>query len=128
MEELSHLEESCQSLEEEIREHAKQSSIQNGRVNVAHARKKRRLDEELESSLEGVEKRRSQITAVEQRIEDHTFEKEGREADMVALEQELVQILIEQQKLVLDILSSAKQTENKGNMLLKIVGLADKTL
>jgi len=115
-------------LEEEIREHAKQSSIQNGRVNVAHARKKRRLDEELESSLEGVEKRRSQITAVEQRIEDHTFEKEGREADMVALEQELVQILIEQQKLVLDILSSAKQTENKGNMLLKIVGLADKTL
>ncbi len=46
------------AIEDQIRDHGNESSMVNGRVNVAHARKKRRLDAELERILESIEQKR----------------------------------------------------------------------
>ena len=51
MRDAAGLEAQVKDLEEQIREHSRSSSMQNGRINVAHARKKRRLDSELERIL-----------------------------------------------------------------------------
>ena len=57
-EEIEDLEGQVRGMEEEIREHSRTSSMQNGRINVSHARKKRRLDADLERVLEQIENKR----------------------------------------------------------------------
>ena len=70
-EEIDRLEEQIRDVEEETRQHALLSTTQNGRINVAHARKKRRLDAELERLLETIEQKRSNI----HELEDQAAEK-----------------------------------------------------
>ena len=48
LEQISEMEESVHALEEQIHSHSKESAIQDGRVNIARAKKKRRLDDEYE--------------------------------------------------------------------------------
>ena len=43
--------------------------------------------------------------------------KEEKEQEMVAMEQEMVQILSGQQKIVLNLISEAKETYDKGKLL-----------
>ena len=97
-EEIDRLEEQVRDVEEETRQHALLSSTQNGRINVAHARKKRRLDAELERLLETIEQKRASIADLEDQAADKARVRDEREAEMVHLEKELVQILVEQQK------------------------------
>merc|ERR1712216_369797 len=55
LEQISEMEESVHALEEQIHSHSKESAIQDGRVNIARAKKKRRLDDEYEQLLEAIE-------------------------------------------------------------------------
>lgn len=105
------------ALEEEIRNHSKVSSVQNGRVNIAHARKKRRLDEDLEKLLELIENKRAEIAAMDAKAAELSDLQDDREAEAVRMEQELVQVLVEQQKLLLGLLSEAKELGEEDKLL-----------
>ena len=100
-EEMESLEGQVRELEEQIRDHNRTSAMQNGRINVAHARKKRRLDTELERVLELIEQRRINVTEIDDKINDKGKQRDDKESEMVQLEKELVSILVEQQRKVL---------------------------
>ena len=95
-------------LEEQIRDHNRTSTMQNGRVNVAHARKKRRLDSELERVLEGIEQKRILMSGMDEKVSDHARLRDGKESDLIDLEKDLVGVLVEQQKLILGMLDEIK--------------------
>ena len=82
-----------EKIEEQIREHNRDSAVQNGRVNAAHARKKRRLDNEIERLFDLIEQKRDQITALEDKLVEKQRERDDKEADMIDLERLLVQAL-----------------------------------
>merc|ERR1711871_348245 len=109
-------------LEEQIREHNRSSSMQNGRINVAHARKKRRLDSELERVLELIEKRRVQIFELDERIGERGRARDDKEMGMIDLEKELVAILLEQQKKVLTLVEESS-FENKNKEIASVANL-----
>lgn len=121
-EETEKLEQQVAVLEEEIRGHSKFSSVQNGRVNVAHARKKRRLDEDLERLLEIIEQKRTEIVNIDAMIHELSDRQDEREAESVRMEQELVQVLIEQQKLLLGLLAEGNDILEEGKHLIRSTG------
>lgn len=102
---LKTMEESLKDLEDQINIHSKTSTIQGGRVNVSHARKKRRLDEEFEQLLDSIENKREELAAVDAKIKELMDNKEDAEDRMKGLERMLVEVLVEQQKKLLSILS-----------------------
>merc|ERR1719473_1155172 len=78
LEQISEMEESVHALEEQIHSHSKESAIQDGRVNIARAKKKRRLDDEYEQLLEAIEAKRSAVSALDtsmQKLVDERQEK-----------------------------------------------------
>jgi chromosome segregation ATPase len=87
--------------------------MQNGRINVAHARKKRRLDAELERILELIEQKRSAIVGLEDRIAEKGNDQNKREEEMVDLEKQLMMILMEQQKVSLGVVQSIASPEDR---------------
>lgn len=121
--EVAQLEQSVKDLEEQIRDHNRSSTMQNGRVNVAHARKKRRLDAEFERILDLIEQKRQQIIELDDRITDKTRQRDEKEAEIVDIEKALVQILIEQQKLVLEAINENRNIEEKCKMVVQVVRL-----
>jgi len=102
---LKQMEEQLRDLEEQINFHSKTSTIQGGRVNVSHARKKRRLDEEFEQLLDNIEQKREEIAGVDVKLKELMESKEDSEIKMKELERTLVEVLVEQQKKLLTILS-----------------------
>lgn len=119
--ETQELEEQVKDMEDQIREHNRASSVmQNGRINVAHARKKKRFDTELERMLDLIEQKRSQIADMDERIGRLVITKDEKESELVDLEKSLVVILIEQQRLVLNQVESSKSIEEKAKMLIKM--------
>ena len=120
-EELVQYEKEVEAIEIEIREHTRSSSVmQNGRINVAHARKKKRFDTELERILDLIEQKRSQINDMDDRCQALLAQKDEKEADLADMEKDLVQILIEQQRLVLSQIEEAQSVEDKGKTLVKM--------
>merc|ERR1711998_269076 len=87
---LTTMESGVQALEEQLHEHSRSSAIQDGRVNVAHARKKKRLDEEYEALLEGIEVKRTEVARVDSKLNEIALNREEKEAEMKALERTLV--------------------------------------
>jgi chromosome segregation ATPase len=69
-EEIEKMEGQVRDIEDQIRDHNRSSSMLNGRVNVAHARKKRRLDAELERILETIEVKRAYMAELDERAAD----------------------------------------------------------
>lgn len=119
--EVQELEDQVRDMEEQIREHNRSSSVMsNGRINVAHARKKKRYDTELERMLDLIEQKRMQMGDMDDRIERIVTQKDEKEADLVEMEKGLVVVLIEQQRLVLSQVEEAKSIEEKGKMLVKM--------
>jgi hypothetical protein len=119
--EVGELEEQVRDMEEQIREHNRSSSVMsNGRINVAHARKKKRFDTELERMLDLIEQKRMQMGDMDDRIERIVTQKDEKEADLVDMEKALVVVLIEQQRMVLSQVEEAKSIEEKGKMLVKM--------
>jgi chromosome segregation ATPase len=120
-EELVQYEKEIEAIEVEIREHTRSSSVmQNGRINVAHARKKKRFDTELERILDLIEQKRSQINDMDDRCQVLMSQKDDKESDLADMEKDLVQILIEQQRLVLSQIEEAQVIEDKGKTLVKM--------
>ena len=120
---IAQMEQQVRSMEEQIRLHNQESSMVNGRVNVAHARKKRRLDTELEHLLEAIEHKRANVSTLESRGIQKAHERDDLELQMIDLERQLVQILLEQQKLVLGQLEEGKLTEDKCKVVLGLARL-----
>jgi len=102
---LKTMEDNLKDLEDQINVHSKTSTIQGGRVNVSHARKKRRLDEEFEQLLENIENKREEQSGVDAKLKELMESKEDAEDRMKGLERMLVEVLVEQQKKLLSILS-----------------------
>jgi len=100
------MEDSVRDLERQIQEHSQVSTIQGGRINVAHARRKRRLDEEYEQLLENIEEKREQMTVVDERLKDVLEKKEDLDSKMRSVERSLVEVLVDQQKRLLSLVST----------------------
>ena len=120
-EEIEDLEGQVRDMEDQIREHNRTSSMQNGRINVAHARKKRRLDSELERLLETIEQKRIGMGEMDERGADKARERDTKEAEMVELEKAVVGVLVEQQRKVLEYITLMKgTTEDKTRLVLSV--------
>mmetsp|Transcript_10114 Transcript_10114/g.23332 ORF Transcript_10114/g.23332 Transcript_10114/m.23332 type:complete len:336 (+) Transcript_10114:3304-4311(+) len=111
--ETAEMERSVKSVEAQMREHATQSAVSGGRVNVAYQRKKKRLDEELEALLAGVEHKREQIEDLDKKLEDVADRTRQREDKLKDLERKLVEVLVDQQKKLLRTLTEAGQANVK---------------
>jgi hypothetical protein len=98
-------EEKLRSLEQDMGELSKTSTLQGGRINVAHANRKRRMNEEFENLLDDIESKKEELSKIDESIRDLLFQKEETDSVMKALEKSLVEVLVEQQKRMLDILS-----------------------
>ena len=122
-EEIEDLEGQVRSLEDEIREHNRTSSMQNGRINVAHARKKRRLDGELERIRETIEQRRINMGEMDERAADKARERDNKESEMVDLEKLVVGILVEVQIKVLKGIEEMKGTAEDKYLVLSVARL-----
>ena len=106
-------------LENQLREHNQNSSTLNGRINIAHTRKKKRLDEDFEKILNEIELKRCEMNE----LDDISYEKSRcrnlKENDMAKFEKQIVLILIEQQQAVLKLIEEGKETEGKCRGILK---------
>lgn len=121
--EIVHLSQQVQDLEEQIHEHNRSSAMQNGRINVAHVRKKRRLDNELEKLLELIEIKRGQLLEFDDKIVAKSKQRDEKEMSLIELEKDLVQILVEQQRLVLSIVEEDRVITDDCKELLAKTGL-----
>jgi len=122
-EEIEMMELQVRDIEDQIREHNRTSSMQNGRVNVAHARKKRRLDSELERILETIEQRRNTMAELDDRVADKSRQRDEKESEMIDLEKLLVSTLVEQQKIVLKLVEDARFVEEKAKLITHVARL-----
>lgn len=122
-EEVDQLEGQVKDVEEQIREHNRSSAMQNGRINLAHARKKRRLDSELEKMLESIEQKRMGMTQLDNKISEKSRKRDDKESEMIDLEKALVQILIEQQRVVFGLVEEGKGSEEKCKLVLHVARL-----
>jgi len=83
---IQQMESQVREIEEQIRIHNQVSSMSNGRINVAHARKKRRLDSELEHLLETIEQKRVSMTTMDRRVTEKGHERDDVEMEMIEIE------------------------------------------
>lgn len=85
--------------EDLARKHSQESAMTiNGRVNLAFARKKRRLDNEIERLLELMENKRNQITEIDDKILEKVKVREEKELLLISMEQKFISMIIQQQK------------------------------
>ncbi len=91
-------------IEAQMQDLSKVSAIQDGKINVQHAKRKRRLDQDFEHLLERAQQRKEQLEQIQNKVhslEEQALRKEGALKD---LEQTLVGILVEQQKKLIALL------------------------
>ena len=91
-------------LEGKIQEHSQTSSLQGGRINIAHARKKRALDEAYDVLLDKLESNREEIGSIDERLKEVLDRKEIQEERRKQTERALVEILLGQTKKIMQIL------------------------
>ena len=103
---MTKMEKGVREVERQIQLHSAVSAVQDGRVNIAHARKKRRMDEEYEQLLENIELKREQIGKTDIKLKEIIEKKEEADDKMKMLERTLVEVLVEQQKKLLGILTN----------------------
>ena len=83
---------------------SKVSAIQDGRINIAHAKKKRRLDQEFERMLSRTQDKRDHLKRIESKLQELDDKRQEKEDQMKELERNLVALLVEQQKRLLSII------------------------
>jgi chromosome segregation ATPase len=86
------------TIEEQIRIHQRESIIQNGRMNLSHGNKKKRLDTELEQMLQLLETNNNTVTTINENIINLQFQRSEKTAILNELEQSIAEVLISQQK------------------------------
>lgn len=101
------LEDQIRELEGKIQQHSQTSSLQGGRINIAHARKKRVLDEAYDVLLDKLESKREEICSIDERLKEVLDRKEIQEERRKETERALVEILLGQTKKVMQILNNA---------------------
>lgn len=117
---IQQMESQVRELEDQIRAHNQVSSMSNGRINVAHARKKRRLDSELEHLLESIEQKRVTMSQMDRRLTEKGHERDDVEMELIEIERKLMEILLEQQKLVMSRLDEGKLVVDKCKVILGV--------
>lgn len=103
--EVASLEGSLQAVEAEMGELSKVSTIQNGRINLDHAKRKKRLDGQFEALVEQISDKREHLTRMEEKVAELDKARQAKEEELRKLETELVQLLVDQQKALLRVLS-----------------------
>lgn len=101
---LSGLEGAVKEIEHQMHELSKVSAIQDGRINIAHAKKKRRLDQEFERMLSRTQDKRDHLKRIESKLQEIDDKRQEKEDQMKELERNLVALLVEQQKRLLSII------------------------
>ena len=117
---IQQMEAQVRELEDLIRSHNQESSMSNGRINVAHARKKRRLDSDLEQLLESIEQKRHTMSQMDRRVTEKGHERDDLEMELIDIERKLVEILLEQQKMVLSRLDEGKMLADRTKVVLGV--------
>lgn len=105
--EMSSLEGGLKHMEVEIRDMSRRSAIINGEVDTDYMRKKRRLDSKFESCLKQIALKRSVLKECEDRLSELEDRHQVKEDELKELETGLVTLLVQQQKRMLQIISSA---------------------
>lgn len=78
-------------------------------LSMAVVAKKRRLNEEFESLVEQIEKKKAEARNCEQTAASLRTRREAKENELKVMERKLVEILVQQQKLMLTLLTSVKK-------------------
>lgn len=108
LKEVGELEGSVHALEREMQEHNKTSAIgADGRVNVAHSRKKKRLDADLDRALERVGAKREQLEELESELQEVDARRLEKEEAMKEIETTLVSVLVDQQRKLMGVLHNS---------------------
>ncbi|RLN71794.1 hypothetical protein BBJ29_005612 [Phytophthora kernoviae] len=97
------------SVEASLRDLMLQSGGSSSSLNMAVVAKKRRLNEEFETLLERIEKKKSEVRTVEQTIASLRARREEKEHEMRQMERKLVEILVQQQKQMLLLVSAVRE-------------------
>jgi hypothetical protein len=121
--EQEQMETAVAELEEQLQQMSKQTSLKDGRINVAHRTKKKRLDTELEQMLEAIDEKRSRISGVEAKLAELNEQRQDKEDEMKGLERNLVEVMVEQQKKLLKTLTSVGAVGTTLNAASKLKGL-----
>ena len=103
---MKKIEDGIREVEKQIQLHSAVSTVQDGQINISHARKKRRMDEEFEQLLTNIEMKRKQMAKTDGLLKDISSKKEKASDKMRRLERTLVEVLVEQQKRLLSILTT----------------------
>lgn len=106
MQDISQNEGQIRGVEQQLEQLSKVSAIQDGQINVTHAKRKRRLDQEFEHLLDRVAHQRKQLDNVDAKITSIQEDADTKEENLREMEAKLVEVLVEQQKLLLGELSS----------------------
>ena len=104
-EERDGLENQIRELEAKIQQHSQTSSLQGGRVNIAHARKKRSLDEAYDILLDKLEGNREEMSSIDDGLKEVLDRKEIQEERRKETERALVEIAVEMAKKAIQILN-----------------------
>ena len=120
---IAQLSQQVADLEDQIHEHNRFSAMQNGRINVPHVRKKRRLDNELEKLLELIEIKRGNLSDFDEKILLKDQERNEKEMSLVEIERDLMNVLIEQQRSVLQIVEEDRKFVESGERIMDDAGL-----
>ncbi|KAL4172596.1 hypothetical protein KRP22_007760 [Phytophthora ramorum] len=102
------LQSEAQTIETSLRDLMMQPNS-NGPLNMAVIAKKRRLNEEFEALLERIEKKKAEIRTVDQTLGALRARREEKEQEMRAMERKLVEILVQQQKRMLLLVSAVRE-------------------
>ncbi|KAI9991858.1 hypothetical protein PInf_017234 [Phytophthora infestans] len=105
---VNSLQAEAQTIEASLRDLMLQSG-NNGSLNMAVVAKKRRLNEEFEALLERIEKKKAEIRNVDQTLASLRARREEKEHEMRAMERKLVEILVQQQKQMLQLVSAVRE-------------------
>ena len=123
IEEIEGLQHNVKLIEEQIRIHNQESMIQNGRVNLAHGKKKKRLDEEVEKLLESIESKGHSMKDIDDKMTQFVNLKNSKELQLVNIEKALVEILVDQQRKILKLFTQDQDGNEKLKTLFDSYGL-----
>jgi len=104
-EKIRNVENDIRIVEGQLEQLSKVSAIQDGKVNMNHAKHKRKLDADFEQLLENASIFRKEIDQIDLKIEVVVNQCKSKEVQLRQMERELLQILVQMQKKVASIVS-----------------------
>lgn len=104
---VAEVEGSIRAIEKEMQELSKQSVIdKDGSVNVALTRKKKRLDRDMDTALVKISDRKAAVNEVDRKIAEIEGHRTRKEEELKQVEAGLVATLVQQQRKLMQVLSS----------------------